>query len=229
MKSSLPLVCAFAGLLAACGSKKTQEETTTTTTAPATTPPTETAAPVEAPATATAAPAATFDLNAVPVSTATLGAFPYLSGMKGYKINVPSDSVDFDFERSYVFDGKNLIPVEGHVLRREYVPINSDKKASELMMQRTYADLVKSLGGVLVFSGPVPEDALKKVGEDEYHKHDGRVYSHEAMDTYVIRQKDKQIWVQVHPSDYKLNVNVTETGAMPQTATATPAAELKKN
>lgn len=221
-----PVVLAsLLGLLTACGTKKT-EETATTTTAP----PVAAAAPAEtAPAPIAAAPAATFDINSVPVSTANLGSFPYLSKLPGYQIGYASDSVAFDFDRSYVYDGKALVPVEGRVLRCLYRAKDDKKKASELMIRRNYENLIKELGGVRVSSGELPNEVVDKVGRDEYHKHSGGISPGEQADTYVIRQKDKEVWIQLLADDYHYQLNVLEKAAMPQQATTLPAAELKKN
>lgn len=224
-----PFVLAgLVGLLTACSAKKTAEETT----APAASAPAAaTAAPAAAAtaAPAAAAPDAVFDINAVPVSAANLGGFPYLGKLPGYKINVPSDSVAFEFERTYVYDGKNLVPVEGRVLRRQYVAENDQKKTSELMMQRNYGNLIKSLGGVQVSSGQLPIEPVDKMGRDEFNKHSGGIDPGNQVDTYVIRQKDKEVWIQLLPNDYRYYLNVTEKAAMPQRVTVIPAAELKKN
>ncbi len=224
------ILAGLAGLLTACGAKKTADETTAPaadaqTTALATTPaPAETAAPATA-----AAPDATFDINSVPVSSASLGAFPYLGKLPGYKINVPSDSAAFEFDRTYVYDGKNIVPVEGRVLRREYIAINDQKETSELMQQRNYGNLVKSLGGVQVSSGQLPGEPVDKMGRGEYDKHSGNLNPGDPVDTYVIRQKDKEVWVQLKPDKYRYYLNVTEKAAMPQQVSTIPAAELKKN
>lgn len=69
---------------------------------------------------------------------------------------------------------------------------------------------------------------MKKFGSDEYHKHDGSIDPNDQVDTSVIRQKDREIWVQLAPGGYHYNLNVTERAAMPQRALAMPAAEQKK-
>ena len=226
------LACALAGGLTACGSKdKAAEQATETTTAPVAETPA--AAPVTAAPAATAdtAKAATFDINTVPVTSAELGSFPYLSPLKGYSVNT-SNSEEFDFERSYVYDGKNLVPVEGKVSQR-LIHLNSgEKKASELMIQRNYEDLLKTLGATKVHSGKVDQASLDKIGQDEAYKHGKWVLSTDrATDTYIIRQKNKEVWVQVTPlgSDGDYAINVTERAAMPQQATIMKADELKKN
>ena len=226
------LAFALASGLTACSSKdhdKAPEQPTATTTTV-----TETTAAAPA-ASAPAAPgdtakAATFDINTVPVTSAELGAFPYLSPLKGYSVNTTS-SDEFAFERSYVFDGKNLVPVEGKVSQR-FIEVDSDeKKASELMIQRNYETLIKGLGGVKVSSGEVPEAVINKIGSDEARKHGKWVIDAEATDTYVIRQKNKEVWVQMAllGSSDNYAINVTERAAMPQQATIMKADELKKN
>lgn len=224
------LAFALAGGLTACGSKdKAAEQTTETTTAavvetPAAAP--ATAAPAAA---ADTAKAATFDITTVPVTSAELGTFPYLSPLKGYSVNT-SNSEELEFDRSYVYDGKNLIPVEGKVSQR--LISKGDKKASELMIRRNYEDLLKTLGATKVNSSKVDQAAIDKIGQDEAYKLGKWVLSTAyTTDTYVIRQKNKEVWVQVTPlgSDGDYAINVTERAAMPQQATIMKADELKKN
>ncbi|WP_052732647.1 hypothetical protein [Hymenobacter terrenus] len=216
--------------LSACGNKDAKQ--TTQVTAPAA--PAETAAATQpttdaAVAKSDTAQAVTFDINTVPVTSAELGSFPYLGPLKGYTVNT-SNSEAYDFERSYVYDGKNLVTVEGKVSQR--LLDHGDRKASELMIQRNYEDLLKTLGATKVHSGKVERAAIDKLGNDEVYKHGKWVISTDHVtDTYVIRQKDKEVWVQVTPlgSDGNYALNVTERAAMPQEATVMKADELKKN
>ncbi len=228
----LPLFAALAlaTSLSGCGSKdKPAEQTTaaaTTTPEPA---PAPTPAPAaDAPATPATDASAAFDLNSVPISTAALGHFPYLSKLPGYKLNVLSDSIAFDFDRYYVYDGKKLLPIEGRVLRREYIASDDQKKTSDLMIQRNYENLVKSLGGVLINSGPISSEAKEKIGTEEYRKHNTEPGSSDQVNSYVIRQKDKEVWVQVRTDNYHINLDVVEKAAMPQQAKVMAADELKK-
>lgn len=237
MNNPTRLVATFVllGFMASCGSKAKTEETAS---APAATP-TETAstpeansAPDAAPETvATAAEAATFDISQVPVSTADIGTFPYLSALKNYEVS-SSNSENYDFERAFVYDGKNLLTVEGKVSQRFFGPIDSDKKASGTMIHRNYEALLKELGATKVFAGPVSREAIEKVGQDDAYKY-GKwsVSTDHDTDAYVIRQKDKEVWVQVTSlgSDGNYNLTVIERAAMPQQATIIKADELKKN
>jgi len=225
-----------AGSLAACDRKAKDQaaeasQTSQTSPAPTAAVATTPAAPAaEATAATTTAPAtATFDINSVPVSSAALGRFPYLSKLPGYKLNTSSDSIDFAFDRYYVYDGKQLLPVEGHVLRREYIVIDSKKRTSDLMIQRNYENLIKSLGGALINSGTISSEAKEKIGTEEYRKHNTDPGSSDQVNSYVIRQKDKEVWVQVKTDNYHINLDVVEKAAMPQQAKVMAADELKKN
>ena len=99
------------------------------------------------------------------------------------------------------------------------------------MIQRNHEDLLKTLGATKVHSGKVAQAAIDKIGPDEAYKHGKWVLSTDyTTDTYVIRQKNKEVWVQVTPlgSDGNCAINVTERAAMPQYATIMKTDELKK-
>lgn len=238
MKHTFRLVASalvISGLVASCSSKDTATEQTADTTAPETTAPaaastaTPEAAPAATPEAAPTASTSTFDINAIPVSSANLGQFPYFGSLKGYKSRYDSDSVAYEFDRSYLYNGQELASVEGRVLRRRYRPVDKQKQASDLMIRRNYENLITGLGGVKVFSGEIPSEAIKKVGSSTAEKGGISGYSGE-YDIYVIRQKDKEVWVQVQkPGIDEYFLNVTERAAMPQQVSVIPATELKKN
>lgn len=238
MKHTFRLVAsalAIGSMLASCSSKEdtateqTANTTASETTAPAASAPTPTpeANPTETPETASTT--SSFDINKIPVSSANLGQFPYFGPLKGYKSRYDSDSVAYEFDRSYLFDGQALASVEGRVLRRRYRPVDKQKQASDLMIRRNYENLITGLGGVKVFSGEIPSEAIRKVGNSAAEKGGISGYSGE-YDIYVIRQKDKEVWVQVQkPGIDEYFLNVTEKAAMPQQVSVIPATELKKN
>ena len=165
----------------------------------------------------------------MPVSSADLGQFPYLAPLPGYEVNT-SNSENFEFERSYIYDGQNIIAVEGKVSRRLLDAVDSDKKASDLMIQRNYEELFKKLGAMKVSDTKVPEEAVKKIGTDEYYNHNGKIDGQNVpVYTYVIRQKDKEVWMQLELASGDYRLNVTERAPMAQVATTLKADELKKN
>lgn len=222
---------ALAGGLTGCGSKDKAIEQTSQAASPAAAASETAAAPAANPGAPAAAtpPAATFDLSKVPESQVDLGPFPYLAGLPGYEINT-TNSESFDFERSYIYDGKNIIAVEGKVARRLFQPKDRDKKNSDLMIQRNYEELFRKIGAVKVADSLVPKEAADKIGSSEYYEHNGKIDgSNVPVYTYVVRQKDKEVWLQLELASGDYRLNVTERAPMAQQATLLKADELKKN
>jgi OOP family OmpA-OmpF porin len=219
----------LAGGLSACGHQdQTAEQASPPTTAAAPAP-TETA-PSETPATTTAAPAAAFDVSTVPVSTAALGSFPYVAGLKNFELNT-TNSKDFEFERAYVYDGTTLQTIEGKVSRRLFEVDRSSevgKKMSELLIDRNLDNQLKALGAVKVWTGIIPKETIEKIGGNTvFYQHSSTGNDSEG-DTYLIRQKDKQIWVQTSTSADSYRIDVVEKAGMPELTTVLKADELKE-
>lgn len=221
----LVTVLALASVLSGCGHQDQAVEQ-------ASQPPTDVApAAAETPPASTTPPVATFDVNAVPISTAELGPFPYIAGLKGFTLNT-TNSKAYDFERAYVYDGKTLFSVEGKVARRLFGADRSNEKTpvTELAIDRNYENQLTQLGAVKVWTGIVPEEAVDKIGSDEFFKHCGfGTNGNDASDTYLIRQKDKEIWIQLNSQlggDY--GIDVVEKAVMPNLTTVLKAEELKE-
>jgi len=103
------------------------------------------AAPAPAPVAAPAPAATPFDVGTVPVTTAAMPPFPFISlpkGTDGYR----NDEVEF--ERIHVLAGQELRPVEGHLSARSY-PL-SIIKMSSLAAFRNYDMALKAMGAVAV-------------------------------------------------------------------------------
>lgn len=80
----------LAGDLSACGSKDKAAAQSTETSATVSETPAVAPAASKLVAVADTAKVATFDINTMPVTSAELGSFPYLSPLKGYSVNTPN-------------------------------------------------------------------------------------------------------------------------------------------
>ena len=116
-------------------------------------------------------------------------------------------------------------------MHRAFYPAKGQQPASELMIRRNYENLMKGLGAVKMAGDKVPSEAFEKMGQAEYEKHGGSnlTGTSRQVDTYVIRQKDKEIWAQVFINSDFYILDIAEKAAMPQQATMLKADELKKN
>ena len=180
---------------------------------------------------AAAAPAA-FNIESVPVSTATLGAFPYFSLPEGVSTEEQKGTV-FDFDRRYVQAGDELIAVEGKVHQRTFRLAQKDKNFSELEVHRNYENIIKQAGGAKTHAKPMTNAMVEKVGgNDQVRKYyhgpgPGSYYEH---NTYLIRQPAREIWVQVSTGAVPLHsyVLVVERAAMAQSVGLLKADQMKK-
>jgi len=136
---------------------------------------------------------ATFDLAAVPVSTAPLGASPYFSAPAGYRAEdlgvIPATAFP-------IWLGGGFQTVEGDV---HWTRIGAEpgRTLSRLEVARSVEAMVAAAGGVKIASDQVPGSAYSALPEaqrTELLSALGDV-TNSPTTTYVIRRADKTIWV----------------------------------
>lgn len=154
-----------------------------------------------APASASAAPEApqavpaVFDLNQVPISTADLGAFPYVPVTSGYEV---SDEKTMDLAAFPIWTGAGFQVVEGKVRMAES-GTPEGKEYSRLEFERGIENAIKTAGGVRIANGVAPNELIENLPEtlrNDMRLGLGPVYGN-PFTSYVIRRPDRIIWVQV--------------------------------
>ncbi|TDQ11792.1 hypothetical protein [Pedobacter metabolipauper] len=165
----------------------------------------------------------TFDIQSIPVTDKDPGTFPYLNPPETYTYGFDkqirqSDIKDFDKEY-FAVNGK-LIPQEGKSYKVSIEKDRSDgKRFNSLIVERSYEQAILALGGVKVNHVPVSNEEYKRVGDKELiEKHYGASINANLLDdikTYVIRTKDKVIWIQMSLlNEESGNLTVLETGEL---------------
>ena len=196
--------------LAAC--KKETSETTTPADSTVTETKTTAAGSTDAP----------FDINTIPVSTKDPGTFPYFAPPANYFYNYESEANAKnikDPDKEYFAVNGILIPKEGKSYK-----INIDKKSSDgpkfnaLEVEKYYDTKIKALGGVQVNNVPVTQQEYDRIGQGELiTKSYGSSINVNLLDqikTYVIRTKDKVIWIQFSLLDNESgNITVLDEAA----------------
>ena len=154
----------------------------------------------------TAGKSAAFDLDKIPVSDKALGKFPYLVPPANYKYGMGDDGIKpsdiRDPDREYFAVQGKLRMEEGKTFKKSIEKDRSkdDSRFNSLTVEKSYADQIIALGGVEVNTIVVPGDELKRIGNSELiDKHygysiDSNILEH--MKTYVIKTKDKVVWIQ---------------------------------
>ncbi|MET3979809.1 hypothetical protein ABIB62_002849 [Mucilaginibacter sp. UYP25] len=147
---------------------------------------------------------APFDINTIPVSDKDPGKFPYV-GLPAkytfdYKAEAPAENINAMDKEYFAVNGK-LIPQEGKTFKTHIQVPSADGKFSSLTVGKYYDEAIKALGGVQVNNVSIPKTQIDSIGNKELiDKHYGHSIDYNLLDdvkTYVIRTKEKQIWIQM--------------------------------
>ncbi len=135
----------------------------------------------------------------VPLTKADLGIFPYVKPLPNF---TPTDSVTIEQNRTYFFDGKTYITIDGQV-SSQVLQVRDDTKrfASEFQLIQTFDQLVATLGGKKLYEGKLPDELLKKMTSHDLvelgSRHQVAPSAHYGVVEYVIKTAQKEIWLQV--------------------------------
>jgi OmpA-OmpF porin, OOP family len=140
--------------------------------------------------------------NTIPISNADLGTFPYFKTLPNFRPLNQSDSTTIEQNRTYFYDGKNYLIIDGKVSSQELTLVNSSlKKPSEFQIVQEFDKIVSTLGGKKIYAGKLPEDQLKKIsGTDIVElslKHQLAKSSFYGVANYVIKTQQKEVWIQL--------------------------------
>ena len=144
-----------------------------------------------------------FDIANLPVSKADLGTFPYFKTLPNF---TATDSTTHENNRTYFYDGKTFFTVDGKVSSQNLNINHSDQPiVSEFGCIQEFDKVISTLGGVKVFTGKMPDEALKAfAGTDAVElgsagKAALAPSSYYGVVEYVIKTPEKEVWVQLQP------------------------------
>ncbi len=178
--------------------------------------------------TETAPAAAGFDIEKVPMSTATLGDFPYITLPAGYT-NKGYGQTNKDFARFPFWVDGQAHWVEGR-FHGEVFTSEDGKDFSPLEVARNFEAMIRQMGGVKVSEGRITQEAIEGWGSEikqGFVDGLGDVYNNPAT-VYVVRRPEGNIWVHLVTTSAAGAYVVGQEKAFQQTAQLLPASELKK-
>lgn len=138
----------------------------------------------------------------VKISNAELGKFPYIKTFPNFAPTNYSDSITVEQNQVYMYDGKKMHTIAGKVSWQILHMKNGNlPKPSEFQIQNEITKIVSTLGGQKIYEGIVPNniytDELKKDIVDLASKKQIVGSSYYGMTEYVIKTKEKEIWIQL--------------------------------
>lgn len=205
MKNSIIAFAALSSILVSCNSDKTRLEQRSE--------PADSTA-IETKVTKTSDTSGEFDITTIPVSETALGEFPFVSPPKDYCYGYcsswngkPNEKDIKDTDKEYFAVNGKLVPQEGKTYK---VAIEKNrnvdnKRFNRLVFLNALDKDIKALGGVQVNNVPVTSEEVKRVGDEELITRGyGKSIDQNLLDdlkTYVIRTKDKEVWIQFNLMD----------------------------
>ncbi len=142
-----------------------------------------------------------FDAATVPESTATLPPFPFFKAPDGQVSVLGERDRNAEFDREHMIAGNKIVAVEGKVARSMYSLDATDlRRYTAIAFQRNYENAILALGGVKISKTAYTDEVVDAFGGRELlDKHYHGTCSGIDCDnnTYLLRQGDKEYWVQV--------------------------------
>lgn len=147
----------------------------------------------------------TFDIGAIAISDKDLGTFPYLATPAMYSYNYHQEAAEKDIkavDKEYFAVNGKLLAQEGKTFKINIEKERSDgKRFNSEDVQKYYAEKILALGGVQVNDVEISKASYDAVGKAELiDKNYGFTLDPNLLDrikTYVIRTKDKLVWIQL--------------------------------
>ncbi|MGQ4660767.1 OmpA family protein [Lysobacter sp. F6437] len=185
----------------------------------------------DAPSDHAAEPASTvsdrFEIDSVPVSDASLGAFPYFALPPELE---SGEEQTFKFDHFPFWVGDRMVWVEGRIYSAGFTGTD-DQDFSPLAVRRNIESMIEAAGGRKIAEGRIPPAMTEQYEEDDvairYVDGKGDVYN-EPASTYLVRRADRDIWVHLSTNNIFGGWIIAETQAFTPTATLLPASELKQ-
>lgn len=135
-----------------------------------------------------------FNLDQVPVTTADVGAFPYLSVPEGYKY---SGDTEKKLEEKYFFYNDSLIrKVSGQYFHTTV--FSSGDGFEDTFVVTEFIKAVEKLGGLEIYSGGLPNAASELINKEKpayvSDMYDPRSYKYKQ---FLIRTPKENIWIEL--------------------------------
>ena len=146
-----------------------------------------------------------FNINTVPITEKDLGQFPFLKLPEkytyGYEKEISQSDIK-DPDKEYFAVYGRFVPQEGKTFKATLERNRADgKRFNSLELQRSIDQSIADLGGIKLKVVPITDAEYKRVGDkeliDKKYGHSIDLNSLDDIQTYVIRTKTKEVWIQV--------------------------------
>ncbi|RZK79282.1 MAG: hypothetical protein EOO92_09585 [Pedobacter sp.] len=172
-----------------------------------------------------------FDWKTIPISTANIGAFPYLTAPEGFFIQDKGGYDESktgyselkDFDMLIMFTGDAFYKAEGKVSRLKFSMKDKEADWNQYKFDSSVEKYLNSIGAKLLGKlkiGDAQKDFLNKDDDMMIYNHMVSDPYNEAARFYALNQKDRKIMFQISSNSAMGEIAVVELGALDQTIKA---------
>lgn len=170
-----------------------------------------------------------FNIENIAISTAEIGAFPYINLPKGLReMNKPLIR-EFDV-CFFPIDGV-MTPFEGK-LYKTFVAPNRGEDFSQHFFEKSMSDYLLSIGAVKVFDGEITKEEYERYNKKDPNKGgEGDMgYAGQNMKFWALRnKKEGNIYIQYLSNNAGASLNVLQESAFEQSITKITAEEISND
>ncbi|KAB7530213.1 OmpA family protein [Flagellimonas olearia] len=171
-----------------------------------------------------------FDIDNIPISKTDLGDFPFFGLPEG--LVTTNSPIQRNYDVLYVAVDGIMTPFEGKVWKT-YVSAEGGYDAWSLpYFQKSYDDIITSVGGVKIFDGKISYEEYERYhGDAVYMGEDGSIgYTDQRIKTYVIRRSDGgDIYVQMTGDGVSGSLNILQKKPFEQTITILKSEKIQRD
>lgn len=171
-----------------------------------------------------------FNINDLPISKADLGEFPFFSLPEG--LVTTNRPIQRKYDVLYVALDSIMTPLEGKVWKTYISAEGGYDEWSLPYFQKSYDDIITSVGGVKVFDGKISSEEYERYHDDAvYMGEDGSIgYVGQRIRTYVIRRPDGgNIYVQLTGDGVSGSLNILQEKPFEQTISILRSDKIQKD
>lgn len=165
-----------------------------------------------------------FDINLIPISKNNISDVLFFNLPNGYKFDTPKNSIDYD-QFAFFVDKETYFFKEGKLFQSRISTSDVNKKFVLIELLRNIENIIESSGGQKIFEGIVSKESVAQIEEKiKLYNYVGYGFiSHAKTFSYLIKNEDKETWIQITESDDNASVYI----GILQTKTLQISASLK--
>jgi len=168
-----------------------------------------------------------FDWSTVPVSTAEIGDFPYITASGSFDIEKGGF---YDFNQLIMFNGTSFWRAEGKLLTIHF-KMTDGLRWNKYKFDRSINPYLESIGAKRVFKGGIPSSLLDRYEEEKHTWYEYMTCTSRGakVNYYALNHVTGRIVFQVCSGSSKGSVGVLELESFKQTIQAPTASKMKQD